>query len=221
MVDLSEQEKERIRADMAYRGLVAAEQESATPKRGIVSAFFAHPATITVIGGLLIAYFTSQFQHRATLEQQKLAHARQLQIQKLELLVRFSEQFQKNMTLMYNMRTHVLEIAQLEPGRTALERTLLKEKRARYAKMSEEHWKSGVELALLLQVRALFTSEPVAKALVQLEKDTIALVGDDLTMTQIEELADRTQLGFRAVSNSMGAEIRGEAQPVSAPGQGR
>lgn len=207
MNELSQEEKNHIRAEMLYREAVRRESELPKGKWAKFWSGCAHPVVITVLGGLLIASAGALFQHLSAINQQELLRQRQLLDKKFALLSSFTEQFEKDMSLLYNLRSTHLEIKELMNASTPSARDELKRLRTRYENMAEEHWKKHREIGSILEIRVLFTSIEVHKAADELEKHVNSLLHDEVSPQQLEKLNKETQDGMRRLAIEMGKEI--------------
>lgn len=205
MSALSEDDKYRIREEMEYRQAIA--QELATPKKGWekFSAVCAHPVVITIFGGLLIAGAAALFAHLAAMTQQELQYQRQLLDKKFSVLSTFTEQFERDMTMLYNLRT--MEITKTNATSSTKAAKEWEEIKDRYWKMVEEHSKKHRELGVILEVKALYTRPEVHAAADKLYEKSRAFVNHSLSEQQIEQLGKETEEGMRELALEMGKEI--------------
>ena len=206
MYELSQDEKDRIRAEMEYRHTVTHELEPL--KKGLAKfwAGCAHPVVITIFGGLVIAGAAALFEHLSALNQQELQYQRQLLDKKFALLSTFTEQFEKDMTLLYNLRA--MELTKAKATSSPAARKEWEEIKDHYWKMAEEHWKKHRELGAILEVKALFTDREVHEAADKLEKKVRSLLNNSLSGQQIEQLQKETEEGMRELAQKMGKEIK-------------
>ncbi|PKN63036.1 MAG: hypothetical protein CVU57_21215 [Deltaproteobacteria bacterium HGW-Deltaproteobacteria-15] len=207
MLELSDQEKAQIRAEMEYREVLRRELEPPKGRAGKLWAAAAHPVVITVLGGLLLAGAGSLFQHVSALHQQQLVHQRQLQDKKFAVLCSFTEHFERDISILYNLRHMELVHKKSENGSDPGAKEKWLRIQDRYERMVEEHSKSHREVGVMLQVKALFTSVEVHGTVDKLDKKVRVLLNNTLSEPQIEQLGRDTEEGMRELAHHMGREI--------------
>ena len=114
---------------------------------------------MTVLGGLLLAGAGSYFQHVSAVNQHELQYQRQVLDKKFALLSSFTTHFERDMSLLYNIRSLELVANEARKG-NARAKHLWDEEKPRFEKLVEEHAKGHRELGTLLEVTSRHSSNP-------------------------------------------------------------
>src|SRR6266404_2076368 len=212
MPDLTQQEKDRIRHEMEYREYVARQLAPGSSK---LAKVFAHPAMVTVIGGMLIAGITALFQFMSAIQQQRLTHAEQLRGTKFALLSTFTERFHRDGTVLVNLQLEGLWLTHHGSEDKYLGVASRQEIMARYQKLAEEYIKQDQASALLAQVQALFDDPDIQTEATALDRKIETLetmptdeLSDADSQKQILQLGTQLEEGMRRLAKAMAHEIK-------------
>jgi hypothetical protein len=208
MYDLSQEEKERIRAEVEYREAIRRAFEPKKTRLARLWAGCSHPVIITVLGGLLLAGATAVFQHVSARSQQELLRQQQMLDRKFAVLSSFTQHFEHDMTLLYNIRHMELELNEAPVANEIRPKRALGVLQARFEKMVDEHSKNHRELGVLLEVKVVFANPDVHRIADVLRADVNALLNDpQKSRGNIDELGDKTQKGMIELAEAMAVEI--------------
>jgi hypothetical protein len=143
----------------------------AQPMSSKLVKFFAHPAVVTVLAGIVIALLTTFFQFLSAKTQQELAVERQLQNEKCELLVAVADGVHSDVIVLHEIKRMKGWLSNHRDGDIFEQALTRSEVWTLYQKVFEQYVKENRTSALMTQVQALFKSRQVledAKALDEL-----------------------------------------------------
>jgi hypothetical protein len=179
-----------------------------------VARFFAHPATLTVVGGILIALLTTLFQFLSANTQQALSFRQQLRDKKYQLLAAVAEGFHRDVIVMHKLKkmkgwlSHHKEGDKFDGTFTRDEIWTL------YQTVFEQYLKENRTSALMTQVEALFGNAEVheeAKHLDDLFMNIdieLSPEHDQALEAKLEQFYRRTEETLRKLERSMAEEIK-------------
>src|SRR5580704_5922887 len=159
---LSENEKLRIREELAYREEFL--QELRPKKKGIARLFeiVNQPAIVTILGGLILAIVASYLQERSSKREQAILRHRQIIDKKYDLLESFCKEFERDLTLYYGIR--MKELALCSDKEDPLGR-LRPDKVKEYIELRNYYYQNCHPQALLQKIPAMFrASDTVSDA---------------------------------------------------------
>lgn len=226
MVELSQDEKDRVRAELEYRFAVTGELRASS---GIWQKIFnalSHPIIVTVLGGALIAWGGVFLQDRYAETQTENAHVRQIQDKKLSIVANLPVQLYKDLALIQNRSYLRFDLEQWKRNRTyvAYLGRSRKEVMALYDKLAEEFIKSPRQAPLLSEVRAWFCDSGVLTSAGELDKQIRNFAekkASQLTQKDIQEfglaaekrLDDLVALMVIEVKNPVAPKCAAELRP--------
>jgi hypothetical protein len=123
--------------------------------------FFAHPAVVTVLAGIVIALLSTLFQFLSAKMQQELAVKRQLQDKKCELLVTVAEGVHRDVIVLHEIKKMKGWLSNHRDGDIFEKALTRSELWTLYQKVFEQYVREHRTSALMTQVQALFKSRQV------------------------------------------------------------
>lgn len=187
MIELTQEEKDRIRAELEYRAAVA--QELHPPSTGWkrFSEGLTHPIIVTVIGGMLVAGVGAYLQDNFSENQAENTHKRQIQDKKLSIVANLPVQLYKDIALIQNRSYLRFDLEAWKRNRAHigyLGRTR-KEVLTTYNKLVDEFIKSPRQAPLLSEVKSWFCEKDVLDRASQIDDQIRAF--SELTAAQLTE----------------------------------
>jgi hypothetical protein len=104
VVTLTDEQRARIEAEVAYAEALARAASSKKTILEYVSAIFAHPAFVTVLGSGLLALIVSHYQQVATAEEHNAEHARQIREKRLSIASGSIADFDRSGLILINLQ---------------------------------------------------------------------------------------------------------------------
>src|SRR5262245_34992746 len=134
-------------------------------------AYLDRPVVVTIFGCLLLSFAGALCQYTAAVQQRKSERIEQLRDKKYALLGRFCDRFEKDMTLLYNLRTQQVWLAKhRRPG----DKDALGRSRAQvmslYKDFVKDYNQNHQQIGMIYEVQALFKTEAVQIGAGELEK---------------------------------------------------
>ena len=215
--ELTEAEKEKIRAEMDYRAAIAhhvAPTRFNPGKSQWMSQLWLacnQPVVITILGGLLLAGFGATLQDRNTEQQQNKARTTQVIDKKYDLLFAFSTNVERYVDTVYNQRSVTLWLNQPhKPTDTYYGgRTRTETKKFRNEVLN--HLMSQVPAGVYLnQIEALYNCSIVSKHAEKLRNQVTFLEeGTFKSDRQIDSVSNSIDMSIQLLATDMGTEIKG------------
>jgi hypothetical protein len=154
-IEVTDSEKKGVQAQVAYATALIKANEGKTGWAKI-SACLAHPAFITILGGLLLTGVLQIYQHSTAVADQKADRSRQLREKRLAIAATLPSELHKTGTLLldWQMARHALETSEFPHHLTRDEMFAL------YKSIYEAYIREPQHVGALAQVDSWFSCDP-------------------------------------------------------------
>lgn len=180
---------------------------SAKPRSAKVARFFAHPATLTVVGGIVLALLTTLFQFCSAKTQQALVFKQQLRDKKFALLAAVAEEFHRDLGVLPKIKKMKAWLRDNKEG-DMFEGSLGRDEVSTlYQKLYEQYQMENKTSALMAQVEALFSNPQVREEAQQLREQFMNLDAGFWRDPNLSKVFKETDDKLRKLEKAMADEI--------------
>jgi hypothetical protein len=179
----------------------------AKPRSAKVASFFAHPATLTVVGGIVLALLTTLFQLFSANTQQALVFKQQLRDKKFALLAAVAEEFHRDLGVLLRTKKMKAWLNDYKEG-DMFEGSLGRDEVSTlYQKFYEQYQMENKTSALMAQVEALFSNPRVREQAEQLTVQFMTLDAVFWKDQNRSKVFDETEDKLQRLEKAMADEI--------------
>jgi hypothetical protein len=205
MYTLTDDEKDRLRAEIEYRVAISHELESS---KGKIRSFFSHPAIITIIGGLILASATAWFEYSSAISQQKLLYQQQLLNGQISSVSSFVAKFENDFNTLYNLHLTRIAIKKLKNSSNQSDKQKLKDDLELYKKLVDDHMQNHNIVASILIAQSLFKSNAVYASADKIEQQVARLAThNELSEDEVKEIGKAVYNDMKELIKNMRNEI--------------